>query len=85
MIGTPGAPHYGVSWSDDAALSPLSLVEGRAPSGDDEIAIDTQAAEQAGVEVGDTHPRGHAAGRRSSPRSSASSATAPPATSLGRR
>ena len=53
VIGSPGAPHYGVSWSDDAALSPVSLVDGRAPVGDNEIAIDTQAAKQAGVEVGD--------------------------------
>jgi putative ABC transport system permease protein len=52
-VGTAGAPTFGVSWGDDPALSPLSLVDGRGPAAPDEVAIDTQSAEQGGFVVGD--------------------------------
>lgn len=53
-IGTTGAPTLGVGWLTDEALSPLSLVEGRAPQSDDEIAIDTEAYADGAFAVGDT-------------------------------
>ena len=32
VVGQPGAPAFGSSWSDDADLSPFRLVEGRGPT-----------------------------------------------------
>ena len=52
-VGTGGAPTFGVSWSDDEELSPLRLVEGRGPTGPDEVAVDVQALESSGHSVGD--------------------------------
>lgn len=54
VVGTPGAPTFGASWSDDETLTPLRLVEGRGPTSDTEVAIDTQAQESGGFEIGDT-------------------------------
>ncbi len=53
-VGATGAPTFGVSWSDDPDLSPLRLVEGRGPQRAGEIAIDTQALQAGGFELGDT-------------------------------
>jgi putative ABC transport system permease protein len=52
-VGAVGAPTFGVSWSDDPDLSPLRLVDGRGPSGPDEIAVDTQAFEAGAFSLGD--------------------------------
>jgi putative ABC transport system permease protein len=54
LLTTTGAPTFGVDWSDDPDLSPLSLVEGRGPEKAGEIAIDSQAAKKGDFEVGDT-------------------------------
>lgn len=54
VVGTPGAPSFGSSWSDDEELSPLRLVDGRGPAAPDEVAIDTQALESGGFTLGDT-------------------------------
>jgi putative ABC transport system permease protein len=52
VIGQAGAPAFGSSWSDDPALSPYRLVEGRGPTRPGEVAVDTQTATKAGLRVG---------------------------------
>ena len=42
-----------MAWTDDAALSPVELVEGRAPSAADEVVVDRTTARTGGFEVGD--------------------------------
>lgn len=56
VVGTPGAPAFGTSWSDDEELSPYRLVpgEGKGPTAAGQVAIDTQTAESGGLAVGDT-------------------------------
>ncbi len=44
---------FGLSWTDDDALSPLDLRDGRKPAGDDEVAVDVATARRFGLEVGD--------------------------------
>lgn len=51
-VGVPQAPSFGAAW-DDSELSGVTLASGRAPSGDDEVALDTQTAEKAGLAIGD--------------------------------
>jgi putative ABC transport system permease protein len=55
-LGTAGAPAFGVSWSDDAELSPFRLVpgSGKGPTKAGEVALDSQTAEAGGFVVGDT-------------------------------
>ena len=53
-LATGGAPNYGANWSDDEALSPFRLTEGRGPTGPGEFALDSQAAESGELAVGDT-------------------------------
>lgn len=53
VIKTQGAPMIGVTWSD-SDLSPLRLVEGAAPAGAGEIAVDKVTAAGYGLKVGDT-------------------------------
>ncbi|MBI2244004.1 MAG: ABC transporter permease, partial [Nocardioides sp.] len=57
LIGGNGAPGIGVSWNDAPAghgLEGLSVVEGRVPVNDGEVALDVAAADKAGYAVGDT-------------------------------
>ncbi|MGY1915183.1 ABC transporter permease [Blastococcus sp. SYSU DS0973] len=53
VLDTGGAPGVGVSWFDQRELSPSELVDGRAPAGDDEVALDRATAEDLGYTVGD--------------------------------
>ena len=53
-LGTQGAPQFGSSWDDDPDLSPYRLVDGRGPTADGEVAIDSVSADKAGFQVGDT-------------------------------
>ncbi|MEO9324422.1 ABC transporter permease [Nocardioides sp. C4-1] len=55
VIGGNGPPAIGANYSDaPAAGGPgLQLVDGRAPSGPDEVLLDERTAEKAGVQVGD--------------------------------
>ena len=53
VLDTGGAPGLGVSWQQERAVSPTTLVDGRAPRGPTEVAIDTDAAKEAGYSVGD--------------------------------
>jgi putative ABC transport system permease protein len=56
-VGGNGPPQLGVSfpeYPDDPKLSGVAVVEGRAPTAPEEIAIDVAAAERGGFEVGDT-------------------------------
>ena len=51
-VRTGGAPSLGVNYSDDDPA--LQIVEGRAPEGPDEVALETSTLERSGLEVGDT-------------------------------
>lgn len=53
-IGLPGPPKLAGNWIEDPDLNPYRLVEGRAPSADDEVVINRGAAETGGLELGDT-------------------------------
>lgn len=53
-IGGEGPPTLGVNWIEDATLAPYDLVEGRAPAGPGEVAIDVDTAETGDLAVGDT-------------------------------
>lgn len=53
-VGTVGPPTLGVGWLVDDAISPLSLVSGRAPEGPEQIAIDSEAFATSGFDIGDT-------------------------------
>lgn len=55
-LGNPatGAPTLGVEWSESGKLNPFTLVDGRAPSADDEIVIDAHSADVGKLSVGDS-------------------------------
>ena len=52
-IGTGGAPQLGLSWSGEGPLNGVTIKDGRAPTGLDEVAIDKATADNNGYEVGD--------------------------------
>ncbi len=57
QVGGGGPPQLGFSYPefpDEARLSGITVVEGRAPSAPQEIAIDQSSAERGGFSVGDT-------------------------------
>ena len=54
VIPTSGAPTFGTSWQGEDSLAGVTLKDGRAPSGPDEIAIDKATADRADFVVGDT-------------------------------
>ena len=51
-IGGFGSPNFGGIWADDA-LNPFTLVEGKAPTADDEAVIDAKSAKDGDLRVGD--------------------------------
>ena len=55
-IGTPGqgAPTFGANWVDNKRLNPFNIAEGRAPTADNEVAIDKSSADKGHLKVGDT-------------------------------
>ena len=55
-LGDPelGAPTLGGNWSRSDDLNPFTLVEGRAPTADDEVVIDRKSANDGRLRVGDT-------------------------------
>ncbi len=53
-ISPPGGPTFGVSWEGDDGIQGVTVKEGRAPNGPDELAIDKATADTEGFEVGDT-------------------------------
>ncbi|MCY7372406.1 MAG: FtsX-like permease family protein [Spirochaetaceae bacterium] len=53
VVGTGGAPGLGVNWTDEEALTALTLVDGDAPRSSDQVAIDSATAEKAGLSLGD--------------------------------
>lgn len=53
VLDTGGAPGLGISWESRESLSATTLVDGEAPSGPGEIALDTGAVEETGYEIGD--------------------------------
>ena len=50
-----GPPQFGVSWSDEQALSELFLAEGRPPGGPNEFATNSGTAEFADLRIGETY------------------------------
>ena len=50
--GIDGAPGRGRSWVDNAAISPIAVTAGRAPSGDGEVALLESTAVAAGASLG---------------------------------
>ena len=52
-IDTNGAPALGVSWSDDPELNGVTLKDGAAAGGPDEVVIDKLTADNNDYEVGD--------------------------------
>ena len=52
-ITPTGPPTLGMSWTKDAALASMVIVEGAAPSGGGEVAMDSVTAENYGFGVGD--------------------------------
>ena len=53
-ITPAGGPTFGVSWEGDDGLQGVTVKEGRAPNGPDELAIDKATADTEGFAVGDT-------------------------------
>lgn len=53
-ITTVGGPTIGVSWLGDEGLQGVTVKDGRAPQGPDELAIDQATASREDIEVGDT-------------------------------
>ncbi len=52
-VGAPMAPAFGLNWSENEELTPLTLRVGRKPTGPDEVAIDAAAFEDGGFSLGD--------------------------------
>ena len=50
-----GPPQFGVSWSDEEALTELYLAEGRPPEGPNEFAANAGTAEFADLRIGETY------------------------------
>ncbi len=53
-IAPAGGPTLGVSWEGDDGIQGITIKEGRAPNGPDELAIDKATADAQGFEIGDT-------------------------------
>ncbi|NEK59473.1 ABC transporter permease [Geodermatophilus sabuli] len=56
VLDTGGAPGIGISWEPDRQLSSSTLVDGRAPEGPAQVALDVDSAEKAGYALGDSVP-----------------------------
>ncbi len=54
VITPAGGPTLGVSWEGDDGIAGVTIKEGRAPVGPDELAIDKATADTEGLAVGDT-------------------------------
>ncbi|MFN0027116.1 MAG: ABC transporter permease [Acidimicrobiales bacterium] len=52
-VGSPQTGVLGENWVTVSTLNPFTIVDGRAPTGPDEIAIDKRSAELAKLQVGD--------------------------------
>lgn len=53
VLGVGGAPGIAVNWTDEEALTSLTVVEGAPPRSAGEVAIDSVSAEKSGYRVGD--------------------------------
>ena len=53
-LGNPQAPSFGTTWSQDDALTPFRLREGRKPVADGEVAIDARSFEDGKFSLGDS-------------------------------
>jgi len=52
-VQASGGPSLGVSWEGDDGIQGVTIREGRAPSGSDELALDKATADRVGFAVGD--------------------------------
>jgi putative ABC transport system permease protein len=55
-VGTGGAPTFGFNWYDSKLLQAGTIVDGRAPHGPDEIAINRGLLDRTDYKLGDTAP-----------------------------
>ena len=53
LVATTGGPALGYSYIGDAGLQGVTLKDGRAPMGEDELVVDKATADRVGYEVGD--------------------------------
>jgi putative ABC transport system permease protein len=53
-VGGNGPPQIAGSWTTDPELNPYRLAEGRAPEGDGEAVVNQRAADEGGLDIGDT-------------------------------
>ncbi len=53
VIPTNGAPTFGITWLGEESLDGITLKEGRAPTGPDEVALDKSTADRADFAIGD--------------------------------
>ena len=54
VVGQAGPPARGTTWVPDSSISSLTLANGEAPTGPDQVALLEATAEAAGVGIGDT-------------------------------
>ncbi len=54
-LRSTGPPQFGVSWSDEEALTELFLADGRPPAGPNEFATNSRTAEFADLAIGETY------------------------------
>ena len=54
VADTGGAPGIGISWTESPELNSATIVDGRAPAGAREVAVDSATADELGYRVGDT-------------------------------
>jgi len=54
-LESTGPPQFGVSWSDEEALTELYLADGRPPAGPGEFATNARTAEFADLAIGETY------------------------------
>jgi putative ABC transport system permease protein len=56
VVSTGGAPQFGFNWYDSSLLQSGQIVQGKAPTGPDQIAINQGLAERSDYKVGDKAP-----------------------------
>lgn len=52
-VETTGAPRFGFSWTEDAALNSFVIDEGRPPEGPDEVVLDKDTFDDGGFDLGE--------------------------------
>jgi putative ABC transport system permease protein len=53
LLSAQGAPGFAIDWPESSADSSVALLDGRAPTGLDDLALDAVSAEKADLKIGD--------------------------------